>query len=102
MAKCFKCGISDREKRIVSHHEQYEMPEILIDLCYSCHRKRHNDLNIRGINPISHKMSNKMVYVSVDPMTFWNLTKLQKKWNKKFKRTDTVTEVIKILLEKNG
>lgn len=101
MRKCFMCNASDGDKKIISHHEQYETPEIIIDLCYSCHKKRHNSLRVRGINPMRLQPSH-MVSVWIDPMTYWKLTELQKKWAKSMKRIDTVTEVIERLMEKNG
>lgn len=44
---CSRCG----EEKSLAHHESYERPVDVVWLCYACHKVRHKEMVIAGIEP---------------------------------------------------
>ena len=41
---CAQCGDGDR--RVIAHHEDYRRPFDVIWLCFTCHAKRHQEIDL--------------------------------------------------------
>lgn len=55
---CERCQMTDKQTRIVAHHEDYSLPLQIMWLCELHHKERHKELRLEGTK---HQLSLKSV-----------------------------------------
>ena len=45
---CERCQLTDKQTRIVAHHEDYSLPLDIMWLCELHHKERHRELKLEG------------------------------------------------------